>query len=116
MSLPEYIVRVDAAEPIAEPLAAERGAPKQSDMMRLVVLNGSFEERKAAWERMQQSLPLEASLYLLGVGAQGTVLLYVLSKLLSGTRSIVAIDERDRSDACAYVASRTGVPVRFVLA
>jgi len=83
--------------------------------MRLVCVNGTFEERKLEWMAMQKSIPFRGTLFMLGVGAQGTMVMYALGKTLSSPRRIVAIDENSaRETACRDVQAKLDVRIDFV--
>lgn len=59
------------------------------------MLNGSFRERKDAWDSLYGCLgSFDKSVYIIGLGAQGTVLLYCLLRMMAPwkMRGVTVID------------------------
>lgn len=86
---------------------------EEDELGRVHVLNGTFVERKRAWDALAGCLgSFDRSVYIIGLGAQGTVLLYCLGKWLmpwKRVKSIRVIDARsERRVAFDYVLGLMG--------
>lgn len=90
----------------------------QDELWRMTCLTGTFVERKAAWKAMKGALSLNGKrVWLIGCGAQGTVLLYVLREVLADVGRFTVIDKREaRREAFMDVTQWSMVPAEFVCA
>jgi hypothetical protein len=61
----------------------------------VVPLNGTFADRKRAWMESRGSLSFEGCVYLIGLGAQGTMILYSLLWVMSERAKFVIVEPRN---------------------
>lgn len=65
---------------------------QEDELNRINVLNGTFEDRKLAWDKMIGILQqFDGQVFLIGLGAQGTVLLHCLLKMMHPWKSLKSI-------------------------